>query len=98
MIFEWDAEKEQSNRKKHGLGFATAAAVFDDPDAISEQDRIKDGEERWQTIGFIQGCYIVLVAHTVREKDGEEIIRIISAREATKGEKKRYVDAKSEDV
>lgn len=95
MRFEWDVEKEQINRKKHGLSFSTATAVFDDPDALAEQDRVVDGEARWQTIGFIHGYYIVLVAHTVAEHDQDEVIRIISARKATKGEKKRYADAKA---
>lgn len=95
MRFEWDDEKAAQNIRKHGLRFTTAIAVFDDLDAIQEQDRVVDGEERWQTIGFIDGMYIALVAHTIRDEDNEEIIRIISARRATTHEEKRYADAKS---
>jgi uncharacterized DUF497 family protein len=53
-------------------------------------DRVVDGEERWQTMGSIAGAVIVLVAHTVEEKGGEEVIRIISARKATPQERKSY--------
>jgi uncharacterized DUF497 family protein len=51
MRLEWDEAKNRSNLKKHGIDFETAALVFDDPYALSDLDRIIEGEERWQTIG-----------------------------------------------
>ncbi len=90
MRFEWDDAKNASNRLKHGLGFETASEVFDDPLQLSIADRIVDGELRWLTIGAIGGLIVVVVAHTWREQNGEEIVRIISARKATKPERRAY--------
>jgi len=65
--------------------------VFDDPQAVSIQDRHDNGEERWQTIGFVGQTVIVLVAHTYRDDEvGEETVRIISARKATPKERRIY--------
>ncbi len=81
--FEWDDKKAESNFRKHGIQFEEAALVFDDPFAVSEQDRIENGEQRWQTIGAVGGVLLLLVAHTVySEDDGIEVVRIISARRA----------------
>lgn len=91
--FEWDENKNVINRNKHGVDFQTASFVFDDPNFLSEQDRIVDGEERWQTIGMVGGLVILMVAHTVREDENTEIIRIISARKATSKERKHYEQA-----
>ena len=84
MEFEWDANKAKSNRVKHGIRFEDAVLVFDDPQHLSQQDRIENGEYRWQTIG------VVHVAHTIRFESGNEIIRIISARKADRKERSRY--------
>jgi len=84
----WDPEKDRINRRKHGLSFATAQLVFDDPLALSRPDRNAD-EVRWQTVGLI-GAVAVLVVHTWRESGGEETGRIISARKATAHERKTY--------
>lgn len=51
--FEWDENKNRANQSKHGVDFDTASYVFDDPNFLSEQDRVVDGEERWQTIGLV---------------------------------------------
>jgi len=84
-----------SNWSKHHVSFETAARVFADPFALSEQDRIEDGEMRWQTIGAIEGVLVVLVAHTVGDlEDGTEVIQIISARRATRSERRRYEQEK----
>jgi uncharacterized DUF497 family protein len=89
--FEWDDKKSESNFRKHGVRFEEAALAFDDPLAISVQDRIENGEERWQTLGMSGGCLLLLVAHTVRDDDdGMEVIRIISARHAERKERRRY--------
>jgi uncharacterized DUF497 family protein len=88
--FEWDPDKDAWNYVKHGIRFETAAMVFDDPYHVSQLDRVVDGEERWRTMGLIGGLVIVIVAHTYREQNGEETVRIISARKATKRERKHY--------
>ena len=75
---------------KHGVSFQTAARVFTDPHALVELDRIENGEERWQTIGVVEGVLMLMVAHIVREQDDIEIIRIISARRANRRERRRY--------
>lgn len=89
--FEWDGRKAETNFRKHGVRFEEAALVFDDPFALSEQDRIENGEQRWQTVGMAGSCLLLLVAHTVRlEEKGAEIIRIISARRVNRKERRRY--------
>jgi uncharacterized protein len=94
MRFGWDEAKNLSNRRKHGLSFEEACAVFLDPLYVSVQDRIEDGEPRWQTLGMVEDLVLVAVAHTVKEEpdQGEpvEVIRIISARQATRKERRRY--------
>ena len=90
MRFEWDENKNRSNRKKHGVGFETAKLVFDDPLHISIQDRFENGEERWRTVGLAGGVVLLLVAHTYRDEDGDEVVKIISARKATRHERVRY--------
>lgn len=94
QFFEWDEEKAQKNFRKHGIRFEVAARVFDDPLAVSSQDRIVDGECRWQTLGTVEGCTLLVVAHTVRDAGDAEIIRIISARRAEPRERRRYEHSK----
>lgn len=93
MKFAWDETKNNINRRKHQVSFETAQLVFDDPLQVSKQDRIEDGEQRWQTIGLVHGVVLLLVAHTHTEADGKEIIRIISARKADKAERRIYAEA-----
>jgi uncharacterized protein len=95
MRYEWDENKNERNLEKHGLSFETASLVFDDPNALSIPDRIENGEERWQTIGMIENIVIVMVAHTIKLKaeSQEEIIRIVSARKATRAERQEYEEA-----
>jgi hypothetical protein len=89
--FEWDEKKAEINFRKHGIRFEEAARVFDDPFALSDQDRIENGEQRWQTIGMVGGCLLLLVAHTVRlEDEGIEVVRIVSARRVDRKERRRY--------
>src|SRR5689334_18052852 len=90
LIFEWDEQKAASNRRKHGVSFEEAAQVFDDPFARAEQDRVEDSEARWRTIGMTEGVILLVVAHTSLDNDGDEVIRIISARHATRKERIRY--------
>lgn len=91
--FEWDPHKNRINLAKHGVSFELAQHVFADPHQLSTQDRYEDGEERWQTLGRVGDILILLVAHTIREDDGVEIIRIISARKAERHERTHYEQA-----
>lgn len=88
--FEWDPTKAANNLRKHGVSFQTAARVFTDRYALVELDHIENGEERWQTIGVVEDVLMLIVAHTVREQDDIEVIRIISARYANRRERRRY--------
>ena len=91
QIFEWDENKAALNIKNHGVTFDIAMRVFADPDAMTVQDRIENGEQRWQTLGVVEGYFFLLVAHTVKsDEDGTEVIRIISARRADRSERKAY--------
>jgi uncharacterized protein len=90
MRFVWDEKKSRLNLAKHKISFGTATLVFDDPRAVSRLDRVEGGEERWQTLGLAGGIVVVQVAYTYREDDGEEVIRIISARKATPHERRIY--------
>lgn len=94
MRFEWDAAKAATNLRKHGVSFEIAIRVFADPFALTGPERVECGEQRWQTLGVVDGCFLLLVAHTVHElnEDGQviEVIRIISARAANRKERRRY--------
>lgn len=88
--FEWDERKNHGNLVKHGIDFQTAQLVFDDPNCVVFVESAKDGEARWHALGFAEGIVLILVVHTYRETGGCEFIRIISARQATRHERKLY--------
>lgn len=90
MRFDWDIGNNDSNRRKHGVGFNTAEEVFDDPLAFTLPDQIVAGEERWSTTGVDFDLILLVVTHVYRNWDGHEVIRIISARKADKYERKAY--------
>ena len=78
------------------MNFETATRVFAAPFALIEQDRIENGEHRWQTLGIVEGYLLLLVAHTTLDGEGgSEVIRIISARRAEPKERKRYEQHRS---
>lgn len=85
MKFEWDKRKAATNVRKHAVRFEDAKPVFEDPNAL-ELYQIVDGEERWVTVGN-NGSRILVVVYA---EPTPGAIRIISAREATKDEKKHY--------
>lgn len=90
MRFEWDAEENRRNLARHGISFDTACFIFEDPHALSYQERIVEDEVRWQTFGLV-GNAVLMVAHTSREEDdSEEVIRVISARRANAYERSVY--------
>jgi uncharacterized DUF497 family protein len=86
MKFEWDERKAAANLTKHGVSFEAARGVFYDPSAVTELDCSEPNEERWRIIGLAQGG-VLFVVFTERS-DG--IIRMISARKATRHEQDRY--------
>ncbi len=90
MNFEWDKDKNRTNYAKHGVSFEIARKVFDDPLLVYIFDRTVDGEERWHAIGKALNLPVLVVVHTYRYANGEESVRIISARQATSHERKRY--------
>ena len=65
LRFEWNEAKNRSNLRKHGVSFEEASTVFLDPLYVSVQDRIEDGEARWQTFGVVEGLLLLTVAHTI---------------------------------
>jgi len=89
MRFVWHEEKNRQNLAKHGVSFELAALVFDDPLQRSLPDPRGD-EERWQTMGCVGGVLILMVVHTIKEEEDEEEVRIISARKATRRERRAY--------
>lgn len=91
MKFLWDENKNVSNKKKHGVSFEQARDVFSDPFQLSILDeRFSYFEERWITVGNTNEDHILVVVHLYFDDDGEEIIRIISARNATTHERRQY--------
>lgn len=90
MRYEWDENKSRLNHVKHGVSFETARLVFEDPLHLSFSERVEDGEERWQTLGLVQNVVLLLVVHTMCQEPNEEVIRLVSARKATKRERRFY--------
>ncbi|PIT99925.1 MAG: hypothetical protein COT74_07335 [Bdellovibrionales bacterium CG10_big_fil_rev_8_21_14_0_10_45_34] len=91
-MFEWDARKARSNLKKHDISFEEASAVFFDSEALDGPDiSHSEFEPRYLRIGASLKDRILLVAYTLRRnEDGTTKIRIISARQANKKERKAY--------
>jgi uncharacterized DUF497 family protein len=91
MRFEWDENKNKANIQKHGVDFEDAKTVFDDPLQISKLDyRFSYFEERWITIGTAKNQQLIVVVNLFFTNEGEEIIRIISARPANPKERATY--------
>ena len=93
MRFEWDERKNIRNRAKHCVSFETATLIFEDPRVVSILDRIEENEERWHSIGMAGGILLLLVVHTFRGVEKDEVARIISARKATPRERTIYEEA-----
>lgn len=87
MFFEWDQKKAKNNLAKHGVSFEEAATVFGDPLSITIEDPDHSiAEQRFITIGRSAQQKILVVIHTDRDLN----VRIITARKATKLEKRKY--------
>jgi len=87
--FQWDITKNDTNIKKHHISFEEAQTAFYDPKAriISDPEHSKD-EDRFILLGISQKLNLLVVCHCYRSAD--EVIRIISARKATKNESSQY--------
>ncbi len=95
MNFEWDDNKNILNQTKHGVSFEDAKTVFWDENAVLIPDPDHSGdEERFILLGFDRNAKMLVVVHCYRLNDS--IIRLISARKATKNEKKQYRANKKE--
>ena len=85
----WDPRKNAQNRRKHGVSFEEAETVFTDEHALLIDDPDHSAsEDRFVLLGLSARFRILLVVHSYREN--EDLIRIISARRATRSERKRY--------
>ncbi len=91
MRFEWDEDKAAANLLKHGVSFEEAATVFGDPlsDTFDDPDHSAE-ERRFVIIGMSEKGRMLIVAHT----DDSETVRIISAREPTRGEREFYEESR----
>ena len=90
IFFDWDENKNQKNQIKHGISFDEAKTVFWDDNAILFDDvEHSEEEDRFLLLGMSNETNVCIVCHCYRESDS--IIRIISARKATKKEEERYV-------
>jgi len=89
ISFEWDQKKAASNLEKHGISFDEAKTAFWDPNArlIHDPDH-SSSEDRFILLGMSQNINLLIVCHCYKELD--EVIRIISARKATKAETNNY--------
>ena len=91
-MFSWDASKALKNYQKHGVPFEEAATVFGDSDGLDwEVFRHGHSERRWKRLGKSSPRRVLLVVYTLRRlANGTETIRIISARQASRKERKAY--------
>ena len=86
---EWDPAKARINLRKHGVSFEEAETVFYDDHALLLDDPEHSGdEERFVLLGLSSRFRVIVIVHTYREHDA--VIRLISARRATKAEQAGY--------
>ena len=91
ISFEWDEKKNRANIRKHGVTFEEAMTVFFDENAILFDDpEHSDREERFLLLGMSTEANVMIVCHCCRQSD--TVIRIISARKATRKEEQRYAE------
>ena len=91
LRFEWDERKSTVNRRKHGAPFEEARTVFLDEDALMRPDEDHSGDEdRFVLLGLSARLRTLVVCHCYRE--GDEVIRLISARRANAFERQQYED------
>jgi uncharacterized protein len=91
-MFSWDTQKAIINYEKHGVAFEEATTVFGDPEALDWEDLThSQSEKRFKRLGISIEGKTLLVVYTTRRKDGKETIRLISARQASRKERKAYI-------
>ncbi len=89
LRFEWDPAKAAANRRKHGVGFEEAQTVFSDEYALLLEDpEHSTAEDRFILLGLSAALRVLVVVHCYRVR--EDVIRIISARRATRHERDSY--------
>ena len=89
LRFEWDPAKADQNFRKHGISFEEAKSVFFDESAVEfYDDEHSEWEDRFLLLGLSSRLRLLLVCHCYRER--EAVIRIVSARKATKNEARHY--------
>jgi len=87
LLFEWDKVKARTNLEKHGITFDEASTAFEDPLSLTIPDPLhSENENRFVLIGYAYRGSLIVVVHTERG----DSVRIISARHATRKEKKRH--------
>lgn len=86
MKIVWDPAKAETNLRRHGIRFSDAEGVLFDPNALTEEDESVEGEQRFVSIGMDPIGRCLVVVHTFRGDD----IRLISARRATRRERRAY--------
>lgn len=90
LRFEWDERKNAANRRKHGVSFEEARTAFSDENALLLDDPDHSAEEdRFILLGLSSGLRLAVVCHTYQE--GDDVIRLISARKANRDERTQYV-------
>jgi len=96
MEIKWDENKKVANKLKHGISFEDAGEIFDDPLHISILDKRFDYfEERWISLGAAKKGLVLVVGHLYYlTGEGEEVIKILTARKATNKERKQYEEIK----
>lgn len=87
LRFEWDERKNTTNRRKHGVSFQEAQTVFYDERALLREDP-DEAEDRFFLLGLSLALRTLVVCHCYRE--GDAVIRIISARKANRSERSQY--------
>ena len=89
LRFEWDDKKNKENQRKHHVSFEEAQTVFFDENAVEFYDNPHSGsEDRFLLLGVSAKLRVLMICHCLREE--ESIIRLISARKATKNEQHEY--------
>ena len=94
LRFEWDEDKNRESRRRHGVSFEEARTVFYDDNAIEFfDDEHSEWEDRFLLLGVSSRLRVLMVCHCLRE--GDNVVRIVSARRATIAERKHYPGATS---
>jgi len=90
-LFDWDRDKAKTNYNKHGVHFLEAVTAFSDKHSqIYDDEEHSEDEERFVLIGYSEQSRLLMVCHCYRDSD--TVTRVISARKATRHERKRYED------